>query len=620
MKIYVKEFYKTLFLCYNQNGDNMKKLLATFSYLDNFYELYADKDGKTSVVLFGKNKNKTDNEMICKKVIDKINELRNEYSYRIDFKGEEIDVYYDRIVDLYYFKKDGIRINEDNKEYIDLYKMYNYLPSYYYDNRHRPSNSRNSSSYRPYNATPNSQYQRNDYNYKRRLENQKKKLKIIVGSITLSVTLLVGAFVAVPKIIDAKDSTQVESSTIVEDTLGEIEDTPFIIYEDSQEQTIEDQIIKSIISNCGEQPDWVYEQVIEDYKLSIQREEKYDELLEAMKNGASQEEIDRIEEEIDASSKDIEENNIDTSKATKRTNRMIEAISSNKNISEEDKNVLINGMFNTMQKDSGYYTDENFEEILGLLSTFNIDKKYLEKNEPHRLSDGFLSAGECSPDRTLITIYTDANYESTLCHELQHILGKTIEKTHAYNKIDEGMTETYCDSNTTYGLERCFYIMLEQIYGESFFKSAYYNNENLFWAFQEKFGIEQARSNYDLCVKINGFLIDYQLENDMTKLQENSTYKEEVNGIINDLMKKYNEVTGLEWDSNNVLSACGSYLTGMNKTLPDNLSVTGIKKGLDGKYYLQVGGSVNYSYEVVNGPNKGTIQAASLIEHDELIR
>ena len=45
MKIYVKEFYKTLFLCYNQNGDNMKKLLATFSYLDNFYELYADKDG-----------------------------------------------------------------------------------------------------------------------------------------------------------------------------------------------------------------------------------------------------------------------------------------------------------------------------------------------------------------------------------------------------------------------------------------------------------------------------------------------------------------------------------------------------------------------------------------------
>ena len=96
MKIYVKEFYKTLFLCYNQNGDNMKKLLATFSYLDNFYELYADKDGKTSVVLFGKNKHKTDNEMICKKVIDKINELRNEYSYRIDFKGEEIDVYYEK--------------------------------------------------------------------------------------------------------------------------------------------------------------------------------------------------------------------------------------------------------------------------------------------------------------------------------------------------------------------------------------------------------------------------------------------------------------------------------------------------------------------------------------------
>ena len=578
----------------------MKKLLATFSYLDNFYELYSDQNGATSVIMFGKNKHKIDHNMICKKVIDKINELRSVYSYRINFKGEDIDVYYDRIVDLYYFEKDGIRINENNKDYIDLYKMYNYLPNYYYDSRYSSSNS---SSYYSYDTSSDSQYENYDYNYKKRLENKKKKLKIIVGSITLSVTLLVGAFVAVPKIVDAKDTTQVEISSIVED---------------NQDQTIEYQIIKSIISECGEQPEWVYKQVIEDYKLSQQIEEKQEKLLEAINNGASQDEIDRIDEEINAiSNNKAEENSIDISTSTKRTHKMIEAINSNKNISEDDKNILINGLFNTMQLDSKYYTNESFEQVLGVLSTFTIDKKYLEKNDAYIKPDGLPIAGECSCEGTLITIYTDNNYESTLCHELGHSLGKVEECTYVYNKINEGMTETICGKNEVYAMERCFYIMLEQIYGESFFKNAYYNQDVLYWAFQDRFGADEAVNNTNLCVKINGFLIDYQLENDITKLHENKTYLSDVNNIVSDLKKKYNEITGLDWNNNNILTACESYLTGINKTLPDNLYITGIKKDLDGKYYLQIGGEVQYSYQV---DNNSIISGSSIVEHDELIR
>lgn len=120
----------------------MKQLLATFYYAGNFYELYVDKYGKTSVLVIGKNKHNVNNDEICKKVIDRINELRNEYFYSVDFKGEKVDVYFDGITDLFYFKKDGIRIKEEDSKYLDLYKMYNYLPEYsiYDDNGHNNFN------------------------------------------------------------------------------------------------------------------------------------------------------------------------------------------------------------------------------------------------------------------------------------------------------------------------------------------------------------------------------------------------------------------------------------------------------------------------------------------------
>lgn len=603
----------------------MKKLLATFSYLDNFYELYVDTNGNTSVILFGRNKHKIDNEMICKKVIDKINELRNEYSHSINFKGEKIDVFNDRIVDLYYFKKDGIRIKEDNKKYFELYKMHNYLPDYYGYNDY---NGYNNSQYDPYNTGLDNQYYMNDYNYKQSLKKKKKRLKIIIGSITLSVTLLVGSFIAIPKIINTKNDAPVESESTIEnttneseDTIGDIEDTPVIVYEDDLNLTIEEQIIKSIISNCGEQPQWVYDQVIEDYNLSKANEEKYDRLWTAIENGASQEEIDKIEAEINSTvNNEVENNNVDINLANQRTSKMINAINSNKNISEEDKQIIINGLFNTMQIDSKYYTEDNFERILELLSLFTIDKKYLENNAPHTMPDGLSAAGECSFSGLVITIYSDRTYESTLCHEVEHCLGKILDTTYSYNKINEGITEVYCGFNTTYNKERSFYIMLEQIYGEDFFKSAYYNKESLYSIFQERFGDEKYKDHYDLCIQINGFLIDHQLENDMTNLYEDNKYQDEINNLINSLMIKYKEVTGLDWNSNIVLLACQSFLTGVNKTLPDNLKISGIKRDLDGKCYLQIGGNVEYTYEVVDGPFVESAHVIDAIQHDELIR
>lgn len=594
----------------------MKKLLAAFSYLDNFYELYSDENGNTSVILIGKNKYKFKNDMICKKVIDKINELRNEYSHSINFKGEKIDAFYDRIVDLYYFKKDGIRIKENNKKYFELYKMHNYLPDYYDYNDFQYGF--NNSQYDPYSTN---QYYMNDYNYKQSLKNKKKKLKIIIGSITLSVSLLVGSFIAIPKIINAKNEVPAESQVVIEDTIGDIEDTPVIIYEDNLNLTIEDQIIKSIISNCGEQPKWVYDQVIEDYNLSKLNEEKYDRLWTAIENNASQEEIDKIQKEIDSTYNDISKaNEADINLATQRTSKMIDAINSNKNISEEDKQIVINGLFNTMQLDSKYYTEENFNRVLNLLSIFTIDKKYLENNGSHIMPDGFSASGECSFSGKEITIYSDRNYEETLCHELQHTLGKILDSTYSYNKINEGITEAYSGVNATYNKERSFYIILEQIYGEDFFKNGYYNKESLYSIFQERFGDEEYRNHYDLCVKINGFLMKYQLESDISKLYENSEYQNDINGLMSELANKYSEVTGLDWDSNSVLTACQSFLTGINKTLPDNLKVSGIKKDFDGKYYIQINGSVEYSYEVIEGGYAETTHNVEFIKHEELIR
>lgn len=53
---------------------------------------------------------------------------------------------------------------------------------------------------------------------------------------------------------------------------------------------------------------------------------------------------------------------------------MIDAINSNKNISQEDKETIINGLFNTLQLDSKYYDEEHFEEVLFAMSNLTITR------------------------------------------------------------------------------------------------------------------------------------------------------------------------------------------------------------------------------------------------------
>lgn len=614
----------------------MKRLIATFSYAGNFYELFVDKYGKTSVIVIGKNKYHADNDVICKKVISKINELRNEYSCSIDFYGEKIDVYYDEIIDLFYFKKDGIRIKEDNNKYLKLFKAYNYLPdfsnydSYSYESDYSSNNGYsyntdyssgtgysygNDYSYNTeYGGLSNDQYYQSDYNYKSSLKKKKKKLKIAIGSAVLSISLLVGGFVTIPRIINAKEETNTEIEiSDVEVINDEIDDTPVIVYEDDLNLTIEEQIRNSINNNCGEQPEWVYEEAIASYY----EDKKYDRLWEAIDNGASQEEIDKINEEI-ASQSDKEEININL--ASERTNKMIEAINSNGNISQEDKQIIINGLFNTMQLDSKYYDEENFKRVIYYLSNFTIDKAYLENDTAKVFEDGLTASGEYHSIDNSISIYCKADYEHTLCHEVQHILGGSRDRVQGYSKINEGMTEIFCGNDSSYHMERCFYIMLEQIYGEDFFKDAFYNGNCMKWAFRERYGEEGFSEHYELYQTINSFLVYYQLENNMESLYNNVVYQNEINNLINRLMIKYDEVTGLNCHDNKVLLACESYLTGKNKTLPDNLKVDSVRRDLDGKCYLNISGTINYSYDVVNDGFVETKNVTNMIKHDEMIR
>ena len=596
----------------------MKKMLATFSYAGNFYELYVDKYGKTSVVVIGKNKHKVNNDEICKKVIDRINELRNEYFYSVDFKGEKVDVYFDGITDLFYFKKDGIRIKEEDSKYLDLYKMYNYLPEYSiydddgdnifdfpYDDFERRSSM--------YSSYPDDDYFTADYNYKSNLKKQKKKkLKIIIGSVALSVSLLVGSFVAIPKIIQAKDNSDEINRVEVIDTI-EVTDTlddPVIVYSRPLDLSPEEQIRESIIEHCGEQPEWVYEDAINTYNEN----KKWDRLWDAMYRGASQEELDRISDEIEAeiSAEKKEKLNIDISLATERTNRLIEAINSNQNITDEEKNILVNGLFTTFQKDGKYFEKERFEYVLKLLSDFKIDRVYLENDAAIENDDGFKVAGTYYSGGNLVTIYTDDTYARTLCHEVQHILGGMRDYTYVYNKVNEGMNESYCNGDTVYETERLFYIIFEQIYGEEFLKDAFYNGKRIKLALEENFSNVDYMKRYDLLVEINGFLINCQLKG-LKELREDPEYQNKVNKYFDALMNEYNEVNGLDWHNNSVLVACQKVLTGMNLNLPDNLDVTGIKKGEDGNYYFQYSGEYTYSID-------GSTSTNYFGNHEEMIR
>ena len=78
-------------------------------------------------------------------------------------------------------------------------------------------------------------------------------------------------------------------------------------------------------------------------------------------------------------------------------------------------------------------------------------------------------------------------------------------------------------------------------------------------------------------------------------------------------MNEYNEVNGLDWHNNSVLVACQKVLTGMNLDLPDNLDVTGIKKGEDGNYYFQYSGKYTYSID-------GSTSTNYFGNHEEMIR
>ena len=449
--------------------------------------------------------------------------------------------------------------------------------------------------------------------YYQNLKKQKnKKLKIIIGSVALSVSLLVGSFVAIPKIIQAKDNSDEINRVEVTDTI-EVTDTlddPVIVYSRPSDLSPEEQIRESIIEHCGEQPEWVYEDAINTYNEN----KKWDRLWDAMYRGASQEELDRISDEIEAeiSAEKKEELNIDISLATERTNRLIEAINSNQNITDEEKNILVNGLFTTFQQDGKYFEEERFEYVLKLLSDFKIDRVYLENDAPVALNDGFKASGLYSSGSNVVHIYTTNGYAGILCHEVQHIIGGIRDYTYVYNKVNEGMTESYSNVNSVYNTERQFYIIFEQIYGEEFFKEAFYNKKIMKSALEESFENIDYKSHYDLFVEINGFLINCQLKG-LKELREDPEYQNKVNKCFDALMNEYNEVNGLDWHNNSVLVACQKVLTGMNLDLPDNLDVTGIKKGEDGNYYFQYSGEYTYSID-------GSTSTNYFGNHEEMIR
>lgn len=149
--------------------------------------------------------------------------------------------------------------------------MHNYLPLYYKRKNKSSWDDEDDYDYeferiKGYSSYSDEKYYEYDNKYKSNLiNNKKKKIKIAIGSVVLSVTLMLGSFVALPNIINAKDISGIESVS-VENTI--IDSTPVLVisrYSKYSDLSIEEQIRATINESCVEQPEWVYEEAIADY-------------------------------------------------------------------------------------------------------------------------------------------------------------------------------------------------------------------------------------------------------------------------------------------------------------------------------------------------------------------
>ena len=552
------------------------KLLCCFNYSNNFYEIFADSDSRLFCKKIETNKTNTsisDSEIIGK-VIDKIYEMKYKFFDEIKYKDEDLKLYLNLFNQKIYISKiDGEHeVVCDYKKYKELYDMYNNPIIYNYkslinheifegfnfqtdysmegfdhfttNNNPFGNNPESNSGHSNFGfgSNPSSSYFGNSSSFgtvedeeddfltrrekereqererirkeqERKHKRNKRIIKVMIAGVL--VTVIVFSSVAL--------KTKFKNNDI--DNYNQIQ-IEYVLSSEDQD------VLQKILEALGDEDQWVKEQVTEQY-LSMHG---------------------NVEEE--APKEEIKETTI---KVSKETDQILESIKNNPNISNEEKEFIINNFTKFYEENSKYI--KNIEEVCERFETLKIEYDIRSNADLEELG----IRGEYNTQENDITIFSDE--PSVKTHEYTHVAGNFGTGAADY-RLNEGYTELLNPSpnkDKTYASEKTMVLILEQIYGKDFMRSAYFNN-SLFSDMFDRFDLNKGtdiNTHWNIIKDVNSFLVKYQHYSIDGLKQDEEAYAE-LKSLLLTLQNEYKEVTGKEWNDNELLKLCYDRFTGEN--------------------------------------------------------
>lgn len=545
----------------------MKTFLASFSYNNDFYELF-NNNGKIDIIKIGKNKevNEQDRNLCKLVVLNLIKSSRLDYS-KVNYNGSTFKIIYNDLTGTFEFRKivDGKYVPCTKKEYDFLNNKYN-NPVYDYSYNHNDFNSFGSSygyGYDPYS------YEREQ---KRKREARRKRIITIGASAVLTVSISVTGMLGYINGWFSKDKaeelpplpgieTSVDPSPLIEEP--EIGDITYIDGTFSEE-TIEKEIREAL---KGE-PDWVIEETVETVLFEYR-----------IINGLP------FEEEIKETPV-LEE-------SSPRVQEILSILKNNNNFTEQEKDTLISNYIEFFENYLKYFDDNSFEKACNTIATMTVDRSQISTGGIQD-NQGVDVGGRYYDKENKIALY--APMDTVLTHEFMHSLGAfdVISSNSNHDLISEGYTELLnpLGSGSTYKKEQTVGIILSEIYGKDFMLDAYYSSSLPFKLIMN----EDTRNDWNIIQSINDDLEairPYSID----EVISNPKYKGVLDSMIGKLKQLYESRTNESWEENEIIKACLDILYKTNKLGLDNdIFISHIGFSKDGSIVIEKSKPVDVSY------------------------
>lgn len=550
----------------------MSKLLATASHKGILYQFFSDEYNKVKVKIFGNNIDIEESKSVINSIIKEINNRSKIFIGDLKFENELLSMYRNEITDFVYFKKDGKVIDVNDPKYYDLYHKYNFtVYAYGYNSSYE---------YNPdfeFEDDFSSFYRSQEINRKNK---RKRKIKAIIGSSVIGVSILLGSFglwhhIKDNKLLPNDDDIEISSVEIYgknDELTDDLSGIHFGFVND--EKSVEDQIREQL----KDEEDWVIEEVLKEYRFNQA-------FMQALDNGENPDYLFETEPEIQ----------IDYSTLSEKTLNIFNIIKNNDYIKPEFKESIMKNYASYFESRMKNISDAFYKRICDRIATLSIVEDYRDAGHIV-LSDGFQAGGQYFSGSNEIFLYNDR--EQTLMHEFNHVLGNLYVEYREYDKLNEGCTEytNPCRESQIYEREQLFFLIFEQIYGRDLMQKSYYNG-GIRFQIQEQYG-EYSGLDKETFEMVNEYLRNIQFLGD----KEVEGVAEQTNAVIGKLRELYEIRTGLSFDENPVIKVCLAVLLKDNSLLElsDEYEIIDIAVEDDGSCKYKISKPINYSYTIEN--------------------